>query len=284
MKSILAIAVALTTVMTLAAFPTLVGIKTQAQTATQLPANIGNNTNPVGGATNENDHLPVHTVQDDNYIVTTITKQGKAPEGPIVVIPGPGGSENGTIIAPGNNSTNENVTVITPGGNVTELPGNVTNVGNDTVIVAPPDRNVTETPGNVTVISPPLGNENQTTVPAPCTCNQTQPPATIPPVLITPAPGQNVTTNPPVVEQPGGSHGNETFPANNATQPNPPAGAGNNQTGNTGGNETQTNPANNNTNTATQLPASATVTSPFLPGYNIHNISYKGVNNDFLNK
>lgn len=292
MKSILAIAVALTAVMTLATLPTIVGIKTQAQVATQLPTIPANS-----------DHLPVHTVQDDKAIVTTVTKSGNAPEGPVIVIPpGPAGGENGTIITPGENSTVENpgnITIITPGGNVTEIPGNVTEINNGTgIIIVPPEQNITEVPispsENITVIGPHpehpivLPNETNAGQGQPCTCsNQT---TTIPPVLITPAPGQNVTTNPPVTEQPGGAHGNETFPANNATQSNPPTGTGTNQTGNTGSNETQTTPANNNTNTntepphATQLPASATVTSPFLPGYNIHNISYKPVNQDFLNK
>ncbi len=308
MKSILGIAVALAAVITLASTPVLLQIR--AQTATQLPV-----IPPAEPATG--DHLPVHTVQDDDHIVTVVTKHGEAPTGPIVIIPPePGKPGNGTIITPGGNVTvpagNEtgnqgqnpgNITVIEPGGKVTEIPGNITNVGNDTIVIAPPDRNITEVPispaENITVIGPPHPEHpivlpNETNAGQPCTCNNQS--ATIPPVLITPAPGQNVTTNPPVVEQPGGAHGNETFPANNATSPttppesNPPAATGSNQTSNTGGNETQTTPANNNTNTepphATQLPASVIQSSPFLPGYNIHNIAaaYNGVNNQYLNK
>lgn len=282
MKSILGIAVALAAVITLASTPVLFQIR--AQVATQLP--VIPPATPVG----TEDHLPVTTVQDEHHIVTTVTKNGEAPTGPIVIIPPEPDkpNDNGTIITPAENITAENpgnITIISPGGNVTELPGNITTVGNDTVIITPPDRNVTETPGNVTVISPPLTNGNETAAATPCTCqNQTVSQQPIPPVLITPAPGQNVTTNAPVVEQPGGAHGNETFPATNATNPSQPELPANNQTSNTGSNATQTNPANNNTNTATQLPASVIQSSPFLPGYNIHNIAYHGVNNQYLNK
>lgn len=284
MKSILGIAVALAAVITLASTPVLL----RAQTATQLPVI------PPATPTTE-DHLPVHTTQDDTHIITTVTKKGEAPTGPIVILPPSPDNENGTIITPDENITAENpgnITIISPGGNVTELPGNITNVGNDTVIIAPPDRNITEVPvtpnENITVIGPPHPEHpivlppNETNAGQPCTCNAP------PPVLVTPAPGQNVTTNPPVTEQPGGAHGNETFPATNATNPATPSQPelpANNQTSNTGSNATQTNPATNNT--ATQLPASISQTqsSPFLPGYNIHNIAaYNGVNNQYLNK
>lgn len=295
MKSILGIAVALAAVITLASTPVLFQIR--AQTATQLPVI------PPAIPTAE-DHLPVHTTQDDTHIITTVTKKGEAPTGPIVIIPPEPDkpNDNGSIITPAENITAENpgnITIISPGGNVTELPGNITNVGNDTVIIAPPDRNITEVPvtpnENITVIGPPhpehpivLPPNETNTAGQPCTCNQTVSQQPIPPVLITPAPGQNVTTNAPVLEQPGGAHGNETFPTNNATNPaTPPVQPelpANNQTSNTGSNATQTNPAGNNTNTATQLPASVIQSSPFLPGYNIHNIAYNGVNNQYLNK
>lgn len=244
----------------------------RAQIPAQLPANIP-------PATTNGDHLPVHTVQDDRFIVTTVTKSGEPPTGPVIIIPPePGQPGNGTIITPGENITTENpgnITIISPGGNITELPGNITNVGNDTVIITPPDRNVTETPGNVTVISPPLGGNE--TVPAPCTCqNQTvqQPPVTIPPVIISPAPGQNVTTTP----QPPAAN-------NITTQPLPPVTEGSNQTGNTTGNETQTNPINNATNAepphAAQLPASLSI----MPQFHQMNVKYvyNGVNNQWLN-
>jgi len=147
--------------------------------------------------------LPTTIFQDDKQIVTTITKSGEAPTGPIVVIPSPEGGKNGTILTPGENKTaeNGNVTIIQPNGNVTEVPGgNVTVIDNNTVVVAPPDRNVTTTPGNVTIIDPPTptpvknetGNNNNQT----CTCQQNQSGSgSIPPVQVIPAPGQNVTVN-----------------------------------------------------------------------------------------
>lgn len=294
MRSVIAIAVAALIVSTTLGAIAIQSIKAQPR-PTQLPVIPGSE-----------DHLPVHTVQDDHLIVTTVTKNGETPTGPIVVIPPEPDkpNDNGTILTPGENVTapggnvtapgenvttpgGGNVTVISPGGNVTEIPGNITIIGNDTVIITEPGRNITEVPispsENITVIGPPITNETQPATPANCTCNQ---PAQIPPVTITPAPGQNVTTIP--------------HPAENATtQPLPPTttppatnetSGGNNQTGGTGGgNETQTPPVNNstgnNTNTepphATQLPAST-----ILPEFHINNVAYKynGVNNQWLNK
>lgn len=318
MRSVIPIALAALIISTALGAIAIQSIKAQPR-PTQLPANIGNMTNPTESTGN---HLPVSTVQDDRLIVTTVTKNGEPPTGPIVVIPPEPDKpkDNGTILTPGGNVTapsgnvttpaenvtttpgGGNVTVISPGGNVTEIPGNITAIGNDTIIITEPGRNITETPGNVTVIDPPVGQTEQPATPANCTCNQQ--PAPIPPVTITPAPGQNVTTIP--------------HPAENATtQPSPttPPAAENNQTGNTSGlkpthpivmpptsNETQNNPPpannqtippannstgnNNNTNStepphATQLPA-ATI----LPEFHINSVSYKynGVNTQWLNK
>lgn len=158
--------------------------------------------NATSAPTQQIPFLPTSVFQDDKQIVTIVTKSGEAPKGPVVVVPNPEGGKNGTIITPGDNKTaeNGNVTIIEPNGNVTEVHGgNVTVVDNNTVVVAPPDRNVTTTPGNVTVIDPPApaknetGNNNNNNT---CTCqNQTTPSGngSIPPVQITPAPGQNVT-------------------------------------------------------------------------------------------
>lgn len=271
MKSVLAITAVLTTVMTLIAVPTLIGIRSQAQTPTQV--------------SNTGDHLPVHTVQTDDLIVTTVTKHGAAPEGPIIVVPPTEGHENGTIITPGENITvgnPGNVTVILPGGNVTEIPGNVTSIGNDTVIIAPPDRNITETPGNVTIIDPPRPPVVNETVPAPCTCNQTQP--SIPPVIVTPAPGQNVTTGeqPPLPQPPitNNSGSNQTSPIGNETTTTPPAQPqlpADNQTGNTGGNETQS-PNNSTGNSTTPVSMMA------FPGFHITSVNYVGPNSQWLKK
>ena len=130
----------------------------------------------------------ITTTQTDNQIIITITKDTsftpptegeggtgtpETPDGPIIIIPDPGGSGNGTIITPGENTTlppegnitvpsqGGNVTIVEPGGNVTQIepPTNVTVIDNDTVVIAPPDQPVTETPGNVTVIDPPVTTE-----------------------------------------------------------------------------------------------------------------------------
>lgn len=253
--------------------------------------------------------LPLQTFQDENHIVITITKNGEPPQGPIVIIPPqPGsGNENGTIITPGENVTAENpgnVTVITPGGNVTEIPGNITNAGNDTIIIAPPDRNITETPGNVTVIDPPRPPVVNETPATPCTCNQTQP--SIPPVTITPAPGQNVTTLPhpsenatipipppqPLPPVSNNSGSNQTNPSGNETAGFPGAGAGagqlppNNQTGNTGSNETQTNPGTNSTQPEPPHPQQLPASYNIFPGFHITavNYNYNGPNSEWLKK
>lgn len=238
-------------------------------------------------------HLPVTTVQDENHIVTTVTKSGNAPTGPIIIIPpAEGTGDNGTILTPGENVSSgvpENITIISPGGNITEVPGNITNIGNDTVIIAPPDRNITETPGNVTIIDPPTATTLPVipgTTPANnCTCNQP-----IPPVMVTPAPGQNITTG----EQPQGNQSTTTpstpafpphiqqLPTNTPPQiqqlpvlPGPT-----NPASNPGSNETQTNPSNNSTNSTTPVSSS----SPFFPGLHVSSINYNGVNDQWLRK
>lgn len=81
-----------------------------------------------------------------------------------------------------------NTTVIDQEGNVTVVPDvNVTQVDNDTIVIAPPTENVTTIPeNNVTVITP---------TPEPCGCpadgNATQ--SELAPVIVRPAPGQQVT-------------------------------------------------------------------------------------------
>lgn len=293
--------------MTLIAVPALAGIRTQAQVATQLPANI-----PHPAANTTTAHLPVETYQNDNHIVITVTKNPEVPPGPIIVIPPPEGTNgNGTIITPGENvsaGNPGNITIITPGGNVTEVPSandTVTRVDNETVVITPPDRNITETPANVTVIDPPPHPAQLPVIEqpaaAPCKCNQTS----IPPVTITPAPGQNVTTLPHPAEgnitsQPLPPATNQTTTTNETTTssnqtttttPGPsnqtgfpaqlPAG---NQTGNTtGGNQTQTN-TNSTTSSqpphAQQLPAVATI----FPGFHVTKTNYIGPNTQWLNR
>jgi hypothetical protein len=81
-----------------------------------------------------------------------------------------------------------NTVVIPPNGTIIEVPGNVTVINNDTIVVAPENVTVTPLPGNVTVITPPE--------PEPCGCpspaeNVTSP---IGPVIVRPAPGQEVIT------------------------------------------------------------------------------------------
>lgn len=115
-----------------------------------------------------------------------------------------------------------NTVVIPPNGTIIEVPGNITQVDNDTVIITPDNETVTEIPdSNVTVITPP--------VPEPCGCppaggegaaNETAAAPEIPPVLIRPAPGQNITEVPPTdnvtipepvpVPPPEAAAGNET--------------------------------------------------------------------------
>lgn len=112
-----------------------------------------------------------------------------------------------------------NTVVIPPNGTIIEVPGNVTQIDNDTVVIVPENETVTEVPGNVTVITPPA--------PEPCGCpvaNETTPAAEpeIPPVLIRPAPGQNITEVPP--------SDNVTIPVLPA-EPSPPAPATNETTG-----------------------------------------------------
>lgn len=87
-----------------------------------------------------------------------------------------------------------NTVVIPPNGTIVEVPGNITQIDNNTVVITPDNETVTELPGNVTVITPPE--------PEPCGCppdgapaqNQTTPGSPIEPVIVTPAPGQEVIT------------------------------------------------------------------------------------------
>lgn len=175
----------------------------------------------------------IQGVDDGNHTVITITKNGTEPTGPIIVVPPKPGEnntqhENGTILTP---PANNDTIIIIDNGTVTEIPnGNVTHVDNGTVIISDENRTVTETPGNVTVIDPP--KENQTspaenaTAAAPCACQNQTGNASIPPVVVTPAPGQNVTTSEPPPNQ-----GSSAIPppANNQTQTNGNETGGNNR-------------------------------------------------------
>jgi hypothetical protein len=80
-----------------------------------------------------------------------------------------------------------NTVVIPPNGTIVEVPGNVTVINNDTVVVAPENVTVSQLPADVVVITPPE--------PEPCGCpppeNVTSP---IGPVVVRPAPGQEVIT------------------------------------------------------------------------------------------
>jgi len=129
-----------------------------------------------------------------------------------------------------------NTVVIPPNGTVIEIPGNITQVDNDTVIIAPTNETITTTPGNVTVIDPPA--------PEPCGCPSATENATtgeggpLQPVIVQPAPGQEVITE------------NGTELVANETQeepitvpepePEPPATATNDTSTGEGGNETAT--------------------------------------------
>lgn len=174
----------------------------------------------------------IQGVDDGNHTVITITKNGTEPTGPVIVVPPKPGEnntqhENGTILTP---PADNNTVIIIDNGTVTEIPdGNVTHIDNGTVIISDENRTITETPGNVTVIDPP--KENQTApsanTSAPCSCqnqtsgNVTQQP--IPPVVVTPAPGQNVTTSeqPPAIppaDNQSQTNTNETNSGNRPTQ------------------------------------------------------------------
>lgn len=190
---------------------------------------------PVASSTlRAQEFASIQTFQDRDHIVITISKNGTATQGPIIVIPPkpttnattptsnnqtePTKGQNATILVPAQNVTKPgegNVTVITPGGNVTVLPGdsNVTKIDNGTLVVAPPDRNITETPGNVTVIdpapAPPVSAENKT-----CTCQKASSNATAPV-----APPANETKAPAAT--------NETTSATNSTTATTPTPSGN---------------------------------------------------------
>jgi hypothetical protein len=137
-----------------------------------------------------------------------------------------------------------NTVVIPPNGTIIEVPGNVTVIDNSTVVVAPDNSTVTPLPGNVTVITPPE--------PQPCACPpiEEQPTPGIPPVIVTPAPGQNVTTELPVIVVENVTEPipfpepvqNET--ASNNTEPTAPIAPGDNVTGiDPGSNDTGLAPA-----------------------------------------
>jgi hypothetical protein len=163
----------------------------------------------------------------DKIIITIVREPGstptdgnvtlpEVPEGPIIIVPDPGGEGNGTVIvpqppgnetsAPGNETTPTEppVVIIEPPGNVTQVepPSNVTVIDNGTVIIHPPAQNVTETPGNVTVVDPPsTGTEpcgcpsapEEPTLPMNETSEQPVQPADEPPTdLSAPAPNQDL--------------------------------------------------------------------------------------------
>ena len=154
-----------------------------------------------------------------------------------------------------------NTVVIPPNGTIIEVPGNVTVIDNTTVVVTPDNSTVTELPGNVTVISPPE--------PEPCQCpaaNATEQPSGIEPVIVQPAPGQQVITEngtqlitnesqtEPIRIPPPSGDGNQT--ASNNTGPTLPVepdqptdnqtiapGSNETQNANGGGNDTSLSPA-----------------------------------------
>lgn len=188
--------------------------------------------------TNDQGFAGIKVVQDTDHIVITVTKNGAATEGPIVVIPPKEGEgNNGTILTPGENVTagkpgEGNVTIISPTGNITEVPnGNITQIDNSTVVVTEPNRTVTETPANVTVIDPPkteCGCGNQGTVQSNTTQTNT-----------TEIPGQLPVTNTTQTNT------TQTFPAGTTPTENQSnrGGFGQNNTGtNSTGNENQTKP------------------------------------------
>lgn len=155
-----------------------------------------------------------------------------------------------------------NTVVIPPNGTIIEIPGNVTVIDNDTIVITPENETVTEIPdSNVTVITP--------APPEPCQCpaaNATEQPSALEPVVVQPAPGQQVITRngtqlvtnesqtePIPIPEPAppseNQTGNETGPTLPVEpEPAPPAagnqtgGGGDNQTG-TGGNDTSLSPA-----------------------------------------
>jgi len=164
-------------------------------------------------------------------------------------------------------TANNETTVISSNGTVTEVPGgNVTIVDNGTVVVAPNGTDVSTTPSNVTVIVPP----NATNPAQPCTCNQTnqtqKPSEGIPPVIITPAPGQNVTTKPPEITPlpPIENTTNPNPPVINNTNPVPPFPSNNQTTNNGTGNGT----GNNTTNPVSSI----------IPGFRPQAITYHPMN------
>jgi hypothetical protein len=236
---------------TIATLATLAMIIPSSTIIAQVPTQL-----PVLPEANNN-HLPVQTVQDDHLIITTVTKSGQAPEGPIIIIPPKPNEGNGTIITPGENVTENNpgnITIIQPGNNVTEIPnGNITRPDNGTIIITEPGRNITETPGNVTVIDPPRPTQLPVLPPATCQCqNQTNQQPAIPPVLITPAPGQNVTTQLPA-----------PVPAENTTTTNQNQTTITNPAGNTTTTETnQTTTSNQTGNNETSNPTPVTTIIP----------------------
>jgi hypothetical protein len=167
-----------------------------------------------------------------------------------------------------------NTVVIPPNGTVIEVPGNITQIDNDTVIITPDNDTVTDLPGNVTVITPPE--------PEPCGCPEpggndtgtTEPEGPIDPVIVQPAPGQEVITEngtelvsnetqaPTTEPEPVLNDTTTTIPiepipepAQNETVPVEPAAGGNVTEGDGGGGDNETSSSSSN-DTGGILPAS----------------------------
>lgn len=196
----------------------------------------------------------------DKIVITIVREPGSAPtdgnvtlpevpEGPIIIVPDPGGEGNGTVIVPQPPASNETATgnetaptpeppviIVDPGNNdtiVVEPPTNVTQVDNGTVIIHPPAQNVTETPGNVTVVDPPVGNTTEP-APEPCGC----PPAAggisgAPPDIQLPTGNETNNSNITIVEE--GPPVPTQLPADQQTEESNDNGDGNNNEDGGGG-------------------------------------------------
>lgn len=195
---------------TVIALSSPIQVQTQNETATQLPVFPEEEAPPATATESGGGSILVQTPEPFN--VTTTQE-----------------SDSATIHVKLNLASENTTTVIPENGTVIQVPGNITVIDNDTVIISPDNETITEIDGNITVISP--------IPPEPCGCpvvNETAPateePADgIPDVIITPAPGQNVTEVPAapsnetevVAEPPAG---NETAPiAGNETTTVTPA-------------------------------------------------------------
>jgi hypothetical protein len=174
-----AVAVVGALVSTMAAMPlmqaqndTAIGNETEV-----LPPLTGNDTIPVTNATEE----PVSTPSEPEVLT-------EAGGGPFNITASQVPDEATIIVTLASLTGGNNTTVIEPDGNITEIPDvNVTVVDNDTIVIAPPTENVTTIPeNNVTVITP---------APEPCGCPAENVTAAEPlvPVIVRPAPGQQVT-------------------------------------------------------------------------------------------